>query len=64
MYILDLDINLISRRRIYKTRNLKELFNTTNIYFKLENKKVIIAKIDNSLYIVIYISKSFKDVVF
>jgi hypothetical protein len=44
LYILRLGVNLISSRRIYKTRNLKGSFDLESIYFKLGKKRVIIAK--------------------
>jgi hypothetical protein len=64
LYILRLGINLISNRHIYKIRNLKGLFDLESIHFKLEKKRVIIAKIYNGLYIVIYITKDFRETAF
>ena len=42
--MLDLGINLISSRRICKTKGLQGSFNSKNLYFKQGNRKVISIK--------------------
>jgi hypothetical protein len=64
LYILRLGVNLISSRYIYEIRNLKGLFDLESIYFKLGKKRVIITKMYNRLYIVIYIAKDFRETAF
>jgi hypothetical protein len=59
LYIPGLGVNLISGRRICETGGLRGSFDSENLYFKLAKKKVIIAKIDQGLYIMIYIARGF-----
>jgi hypothetical protein len=63
LLVLKLDINLISARRLYKDR-IKGRFDTENIYFKRDNKIIIQAQQNNSLYLIKTISKDCLDKVF
>ena len=56
LLVLKLGINLISARRLCKDR-IKGHFNAKNMYFKKDNKILIHAQQDNSLYLVKLISK-------
>ena len=56
LLVLKLGINLILARRLCKDR-IKGHFNTKNIYFKKDNKILIHAQQDNSLYLIKLILK-------
>jgi len=60
LYIPKLKVNLISARRIYE-RNLKDRFNSTKIYFTKNEKRIIKAKLQDSLYIVTHIAENYKE---
>ena len=56
LLVLKLGINLILARHLCKDR-IKGHFNTKNMYFKKDNKILIHAQQDNSLYLVKLILK-------
>ena len=59
-------MNLLSIKKIYKTK-LKSIFISKSIYFIFKNNKnnrIIIIKITNEIYIILYIKLKYKNSVF
>jgi hypothetical protein len=63
MYIPKLGANLLSGRHLCEA-GLVGSFNSGTMYFKLNRKTIIKAKMENSLYIVHHTSKRHKEMVF
>jgi hypothetical protein len=63
LYIPKLGTNLLSARRLCKV-GLVGSFNLGTMYFKLNGKTIIKAKMENGLYIVNHVSKYYKEMAF
>ena len=61
--MLNLGVNLILGRRIYKG-GLKGIFNLDKMYYKQGNMKVIEATMNQGLYIVSHIAKGYQETAF
>ena len=63
LYVPRLGVNLVLVRKLCQ-RGLKGSFDKTHIYFKHRPKTVDTIIITNSLYIIIYVLKKYKDIAF
>ena len=55
LYISQLNANLISARKVCRTAELKDIFNSQKIYFYRENKVILLIKSEESIYCLNYI---------
>jgi hypothetical protein len=62
-YVPKLGTNLLSARYLYEV-GLVRSFNSSIMYFKLNRKTIIKVKIENGLYIVNHVSKTYKEIAF